>query len=95
MADRRMRPGLLPNGETVGSIIREWTRHGIEPSRAARWEESSQATYRCVTGPTGKGCGGVSVNAEILDEYVTGAVLDAPELKLQFVRDRTEFDWRF
>jgi site-specific DNA recombinase len=37
------------------------------------------ATYRCVTGPAGKGCGGISVNAEILDEYVTGAVLDALE----------------
>jgi hypothetical protein len=34
--------------------------------------------YRCVTGP-GKGCGGVSVNAVLLDEYVTGAVLDALE----------------
>ena len=147
------------NGETVGSIIREWTRRGIKPSRAARWEESSlvktlksphvaglrewqgqtypaqwpaildedtherlvklfadpsrrahvvgrkqhllsgiarcgkcggplypygastgkSATYRCVTGPAGKGCGGISVNAEILDEYVTGAVLDALE----------------
>ena len=29
------------NGETVGSIIREWTRRGIKPPRAARWEESS------------------------------------------------------
>jgi hypothetical protein len=29
------------NGETVGSIIREWTRRGIKPSRSARWEESS------------------------------------------------------
>ncbi len=37
------------------------------------------ATYRCVTGPAGKGCGGISVNQEILDEYVTGAVLDALE----------------
>jgi hypothetical protein len=34
--------------------------------------------YRCVTGP-GKGCGGVSVNAVLLDEYVTGAALDALE----------------
>ena len=147
------------NGETVGSIIREWTRRGIKPSRAPKWEESSlvktlksahvaglrewqghtypaqwpaildgdtherlvrlfsdpsrrahvvgrkqhllsgiarcgkcdgplypagastgkAATYRCVTGPAGKGCGGVSVNAELLDEYVTGAVLDALE----------------
>jgi site-specific DNA recombinase len=32
-----------------------------------------------VTGRAGKGCGGVSVLAEILDEYVTGAVLDALE----------------
>ena len=29
--------------------------------------------------PAGKGCGGISVNAEILEEYVTGAVLDALE----------------
>lgn len=146
------------HGETVGSIIREWTRRGIKPSRAQKWEESSlvktlrsprlaglrewqgkkypaqwpaifdedmherlvklfsdpsrrvhvvgrkqhllsgiarcgkcggplypaarkgaSATYRCVTGPAGKGCGGVSVNAELLEEYVTGAVLDALE----------------
>ena len=32
-----------------------------------------------MTGPAGKGCGGISVNAEILDEYVTGAVLDTLE----------------
>ncbi len=147
------------NGETVGSVIREWTQRGIRPARAQKWEESSlvktlksshvaglrewqgqkyparwpaildedtherlvklfadpsrrahvvgrkqhllsgiarcgkcegplypagagkgkSATYRCVTGPAGKGCGGISVNAEILDEYVTGAVLDALE----------------
>jgi site-specific DNA recombinase len=147
-------------GETVGSVIREWTQRGIMPSRARKWEESSlvrtltsarlaglrewqgqkypaqwpaildeetherlvrlfsdpsrrahvvvgrkqhllsgiarcgkcggplyrykaskakTATYRCVTGPAGKGCGGISVDAEILDEYVTGAVLDALE----------------
>jgi site-specific DNA recombinase len=146
-------------GETIGSIIREWTERGIRPVRAQRWEESSlartlqsprlaglrewqgnkypaqwpaildvdtherllrlfsdpsrrahvvgrkrhllsgiarcgkcggplypagarkgkAATYRCVTGPAGKGCGGVSVNAELLDEYVAGAVLDALE----------------
>jgi site-specific DNA recombinase len=29
------------NGETVGSIIREWTRRGIKPARSQRWEESS------------------------------------------------------
>jgi site-specific DNA recombinase len=28
-------------GETVGSIIREWTRRGIRPARAQRWEETS------------------------------------------------------
>jgi site-specific DNA recombinase len=147
------------NGQTVGSIIREWTQRGIKPARAQKWEESSlvktlksphvaglrewqgqkyparwpaildedtherlvklfadpsrrahvvgrkqhllsgiarcgkcdgplypygaskgkSATYRCVTGPAGKGCGGISVNAELLDEYVTGAVLDALE----------------
>ncbi len=32
-----------------------------------------------MTGPAGKGCGGISVNAELLDEYVTGTVLDALE----------------
>jgi hypothetical protein len=128
-------------GETVGSIIREWTARGIKPPRAQKWEETSlvqmlksprlaglrewqgktypaqwpaildtdthermvklfsdpsrrahvvgrkrhllsgiarcgkcsnplypggksgrAATYRCVTGPAGKGCGGISVN---------------------------------
>jgi site-specific DNA recombinase len=147
-------------GETVGSIIREWTQRGIKPSGGKKWEETSlvntlksprlaglrewqgktypaqwpaifdvdtherlvrlfsdpsrrvhvvgrkrhllagiarcgkcggplyhqapygakkEATYRCVTGPAGKGCGGVSVNADVLDEYVTGAVLDSLE----------------
>ena len=28
-------------GETVGSVIREWTQRGIMPSRAQKWEESS------------------------------------------------------
>ena len=28
-------------GESVGSILREWTRKGIKPSRAAKWEETS------------------------------------------------------
>lgn len=147
-------------GETVGSIIREWTQRGIKPSGGKKWEETSlvntlksprlaglrewrgetfsaqwpaifdidtherlvklfsdparrsnvvgrkmhllsgiarcgkcggplynqkaytgkkEPTYRCVTGPAGKGCGGVTVNSELLDEYVTGAVLDALE----------------
>ena len=34
--------------------------------------------YRCASSP-GHPCGGVSLNAELLDEYVTGAVLDALE----------------
>ena len=147
-------------GETVGSIIREWTQAGISPPRSERWEETSlvqmlksprlaglrewqgktypaqwpaildadtherlvrlfsdpsrrvyvvgrkqhllsgiarcgkcggplypygavdgkrAATYRCVVGPAGKGCGGISVNGEYLDEYVTGAVQAALE----------------
>ena len=147
-------------GETVGSVIREWTQRGIRPSGGKKWEETSlvntlksprlaglrewqgekfpatwpaifdtdtherlvklfsdpsrrahvvgrkrhllsgiarcgkcggplynqepyagkkEATYRCVVGPAGKGCGGVTVNAGVLDEYVTGAVLDALE----------------
>jgi hypothetical protein len=28
-------------GETVGSIIREWTRRGIKPAHAQKWEETS------------------------------------------------------
>jgi site-specific DNA recombinase len=147
-------------GETVGSVIREWTARGIRPPRAQKWEETSlvqmlksprlaglrewqgnlypaqwppildadtherlvrlfsdpsrrahvvgrkrhllsgiarcgkcggplypygakdgkrAVTYRCVVGPAGKGCGGISVSGEFLDEYVTGAVLDALE----------------
>lgn len=147
-------------GETVRSVIREWTQRGIRPSGGKKWEETSlvntlksprlaglrewqgekfpatwpaifdvytherlvklfsdpsrrahvvgrkrhllsgiarcgkcggplynqepyagkqEATYRCVVGPAGKGCGGVTVNAGVLDEYVTGAVLDALE----------------
>jgi site-specific DNA recombinase len=36
-------------------------------------------SYRCVKGPGGGGCGGISIRADLLDEYVTGAVLDALE----------------
>lgn len=49
------------------------------PLYPAGASKGKSATYRCATGPAGKGCGGISVNAEILDEYVTGAVLDALE----------------
>ncbi len=34
--------------------------------------------YRCASGPGG-GCGGVSVRVDMIEEYVTGAVLDALE----------------
>lgn len=37
------------------------------------------APYRCTKQPGGGGCGGISVQAELLEEYVTGAVLDALE----------------
>jgi site-specific DNA recombinase len=36
------------------------------------------ARYRCASG-IGKGCGGVAVRMDMLEEYVTGAVLDALE----------------
>ena len=36
------------------------------------------ARYRCASG-IGKGCGGVAVRVDMLEEYVTGAVLDALE----------------
>jgi DNA invertase Pin-like site-specific DNA recombinase len=35
-------------------------------------------SYACVSGPGGR-CGGVAIKAELLEEYVTGAVLDALE----------------
>jgi site-specific DNA recombinase len=148
-------------GETVGSIIREWTSRGLKPSAAKEWSTSTlvktlsspriagllewqgkkypaagwpaiidQDTherlvklfgdpsrrknvvgrkqhlmsgigvcgkcghpvyirmdkananpfkYACVKTPGGGGCGGVAIHAEMLEEYVTGAVLDALE----------------
>jgi hypothetical protein len=35
-------------------------------------------SYACVSGPGGR-CGGVAIKADLLEEYVTGAVLDALE----------------
>jgi site-specific DNA recombinase len=146
-------------GETLGSIVREWTRRGVKPSAGPRWHttvlvgilrsahlagllewqgkkypgdwpaildvdtherlvrlfaDPSRRThvvgrkihllsgiavcgkcghpmyirpgaadravsYRCATDPGRGACGGVSVNAEVLEEFVTGAVLDALE----------------
>lgn len=146
-------------GETLGSLIREWTQRGISPSGGKRWHTTSLArtlassrlagllefqgkkyqgdwpaifdvdtherlakflgdpsrrahvmgrkihllsgiavcgkcghplyirpegpdrplSYRCSQQPTNGACGGISVHAELLEEYVTGAVLDALE----------------
>jgi DNA invertase Pin-like site-specific DNA recombinase len=146
-------------GETMGSIIREWTQRGIKPSAGPRWHttvlvgilgsprlagllewqgkkyqgdwpaifdvdtherlvklfsDPSRRThvvgrkihllsgilvcgkcghpmyirpasadralsYRCATDAGRGACGGMSVNAEFLEEYVAGAVLDALE----------------
>ncbi|HEY1918582.1 MAG TPA: recombinase family protein [Streptosporangiaceae bacterium] len=41
--------------------------------------KANPAGYACVKGPGGGGCGGISVSAELLEEYVTGAVLDVLE----------------
>ena len=57
------------NGETVGSIIREWTRRGIKPSRSQKWEESS--LVKTLKSP----CGGV---AGMAGADVPGAVARHP-----------------
>ncbi len=149
---------ILDHGETVGSVIRDWTARGIMPVAAPEWSVSSlkltlvsariagfrewqgqkypttqwpavidadtherlvrlfsdparrahvsrrnphllsgiavcpkcgkglhhrnyksrSESYACVKGP-GTGCGGVAIRADLLEEYVTGAVLDALE----------------
>jgi DNA invertase Pin-like site-specific DNA recombinase len=50
--------------------------HPLYPRPADKYRAPS---YRCVKQPGGGGCGGISVHAELLEEYVTGAVLDALE----------------
>ena len=50
--------------------------HGMYHRRFAGGKRSD--SYACVTGPA-KGCGYVAIKAELLEEYVTGAVLDALE----------------
>ena len=42
-----------------------------------RYGQRRADSYACVVGP--KGCGGTAIKAELLEEYVTGAVLDALE----------------
>jgi hypothetical protein len=149
---------ILDHGETLGSIVRDWTERGIMPVAAKDWHVSSlkltlvsariaglrewqgqkypttqwpaiidvdtherlvklltdpargahvtrrnphllsgiarcprcgrglhhrnyknrTESYACIMGP-GTGCGGVAIRADLLDEYVTGAVLDALE----------------
>ncbi len=56
-------------------------------------------SYACISGP--KGCGGTAIKADMLEEYVTGAVLDAldslamrREREMGIPRRRVEFDWR-
>ena len=149
---------VLDHGETLGSVIRDWTARGIMPVAASGWSVSSlkitlvsariaglrewqgskyptaqwpavidvdtherlvrlfsdparrahlsrtnphllsgiavcpkcgrglhyrnykgrSVSYACLQGP-GTGCGGVAIGADLLEEYVTGAVLDALE----------------
>ena len=42
------------------------------------WKGKRADSYACIEGP-GAGCGGAAIKAELLEEYVTGAVLDALE----------------
>jgi hypothetical protein len=44
-----------------------------------RVDSAKPDAYGCVKGPGGGGCGGIAINAEMLEEYVVGAVLDALE----------------
>jgi site-specific DNA recombinase len=50
-----------------------------EHSAYIRVDSAKPDAYGCVKGPGGGGCGGIAINAEMLEEYVTGAVLDALE----------------
>jgi hypothetical protein len=36
----------IPRGETIGSIIREWTQRGITPSGGGRWERDVSVNAR-------------------------------------------------
>ena len=42
-----------------------------------RFAQRRADSYACISGPNG--CGGTAIKAELLEEYVTGAVLDALE----------------
>jgi site-specific DNA recombinase len=42
------------------------------------WKGRRADSYACIEGP-GRGCGGAAIKAALLEEYVTGAVLDALE----------------
>ena len=42
------------------------------------WNGRRSNSYACVKGPS-RGCGGAAIKADLLEEYVTGAVLDALE----------------
>jgi site-specific DNA recombinase len=48
-------------------------------TRVASGNAKKSPVYGCVRQAAGGACGGLMVNAEILEEYITGAVLDALE----------------
>jgi site-specific DNA recombinase len=41
-------------------------------------------SYGCVKGPAG--CGGTAIKAELLEEYVTGAVLRTPDIGIKIMQ---------
>jgi len=51
---------------------------GLHYRRFSQRQQPRSDSYACVKRP-GAGCGGVAVKAELLEEYVTGAALDALE----------------
>ena len=51
--------------------------HGLKYRKFSTYRARSDS-YACVRGVGGR-CGGVAIKAELLEEYVTGAVLDALE----------------
>jgi site-specific DNA recombinase len=48
-------------------------------SRVSRSNPNRAPAYGCVRGPAGGACGGLMINAELLEEFVAGAVLAALE----------------
>jgi site-specific DNA recombinase len=69
----RRKPHLL-----AGIAVCPKCGKGLHYRRFSRQQRPRSDSYGCVKGP-GIGCGGVAINAEFLEEYVTGTVLDALE----------------